>query len=131
VGGQQSPSYNAALWSFASSGSLLNTYPLASLGSQVQGVAVDGNGVVYTGYASGSVADEIAQLAPPGYSPAAGMPIPSPTPYAVSSGGSLPSISVAVAPAAAVRGAQGGGSPQPLASPSPSSSPITISTRRP
>jgi hypothetical protein len=119
LGGEQSPSYNAALWSFSSVGALLNTYPLASLGNVVEGVAVDGNGVVYTAYANGITADEIAQLAPPGYSPAAGMPIPSPTPYVVASGGQLPGISIAVAPAAAVRGSQGGGSPQPLATPSP------------
>ena len=122
LGGEQSSTYYASLWNFSSAGSLLNTYPLASLGSLVQGVAVDGSGVVYAAY-PGESADEIAQLAPPGYSPGVGMPIPSPTPFAVSSEGpSLPYVSVAVAPAGGVRGAQGsGGSPQPLATTTPAS----------
>jgi len=130
VGGQQSPSYDAALWSFSSAGSLLNTYPLASLGSVIEGVAVDGNGVVYAGYA-GASADEIAQLAPSGYTPGAGMPIPSPTPYVVPSASALPIMSLAVAPAAGVRGTQGsgGGSPQPLSS--PAATHRSTSTRRP
>ena len=124
VGGQQGTTSDAVLWSFSSTGSLLNTYPLASLGSLLEGVAVDGNGVVYAGYASGSVpsgSDEIAQLAPTAYTPAAGMPIPSPSPFVVNTGSpALPTVSVAVAPAAGVRGAQGrSGSPQPLATSSP------------
>ncbi|HTV91309.1 MAG TPA: hypothetical protein VMG98_01185, partial [Verrucomicrobiae bacterium] len=128
VGGQQGTTSDAVLWSFSSTGSLLNTYPLASLGSLLEGVAVDGNGVVYAGYA-GASADSIVQLAPSSYSPGTAMAIPSPTPFvAPSSGPATVSISTAVAPAAGVRGAQGrSGSPQPLAT----SSPAATSRREP
>ena len=123
IGGQNATDV-AALWYLSMSGSLLNSYTYASLGSQVQGVAVDGAGTVYAGYASGGAPSgsvDIAQLAPTSYTAGAGMPIPSPTPYVLNTGNpALPSISVAVAPAAAVRGAQGNnGSPQPLATSSP------------
>lgn len=133
VGGENE-SDAAALWNFSPSGTLLNTYTYTTLGGLIQGVAVDGNGTVYAAFANGSAPsgqDEIAQLASPGYAVGTNMPVPSPTPYVLNTGNpALPSVSVAVAPAAGVRGAQGGGgSPQPLASASPTSSPAALRHR--
>lgn len=131
VGGENA-SGSAALWYFSSAGSLLNTYTYTSLSSLIQGVAVDGNGTVYAAY-SGSTADEITQVTAPSYSAGATLPIPSPQPYAVpSSPPYLPYVSVAVAPAAGVRGASGGGgAPQPLTTASPSAPPAAIRPRKP
>lgn len=109
VGGQAPPSYDGALWNFTSLGALLNSYPSASLGTEVQGVAVDGNGLVYAAYGSGASVS-VVTLAPPSYTIGTS-PI---TPPAVSP----VNVSLGVAPAAGVLGDRsGGGSPQPLGTP--------------
>ena len=109
TGGQSPPAYNGALWNWTALGALLNTYTSVNLGSEVEGVAVDGNGLLYAAYASGSSVS-VVTLAPPSYAIGTS-PI---TPPAVSP----VNVSVGVAPAAGVLGNRvGGGSPQPLSSP--------------
>jgi hypothetical protein len=121
AGIQTSPN-SGALWDWSPLGALLNTYSAG--GADAEGVAVDGNGVVYlaylTGTGGGPFADFIAPLAPPSYAAGNAMAIPSPAPYVMPSGPSATSISVAVAPAAGVLGNRsGGGSPSPLSTQSP------------
>ena len=118
-GGQNSTEYGA-LWNWSPAGVLLNTYASASFGTTVNGVAVDGNGVVYAAY-EGSSSDSVALLSSPSYAAGTTIPIPSPSPFVASTGGSLPvSISVAVLPAAGVLGnTNGGGSPTPISTASP------------
>jgi hypothetical protein len=114
--GGQNPTGYGALWNWSPAGVLLNTYASASFGSTVNGVAVDGNGVVYAAY-EGSSSDSIALLSSPSYTAGTTIPIPSPLPFVASSSGPLPpvSISIAVAPAAGVLGNRnGGGSPSPI-----------------
>jgi hypothetical protein len=76
--------------------------------------------VVYAAY-EGSSSDSIALLSSPSYAAGTTIPIPSPSPFVASTGGSLPvSISVAVLPAAGVLGNNnGGGSPTPISTASP------------
>lgn len=121
--GEAVPSYAGALWNWSQAGVPLNTYAGASFGSTVNGVAVDGNAVVYAAY-EGSSSDSIALLSSPSYTAGTTMPIPSPSPFVASSAGPLPvSISVAVAPAAGVLGNnRSGGSPSPISTQSPAAS---------
>jgi hypothetical protein len=124
AGVQTSPN-SGALWDWSPLGALLNTYSAG--GADAEGVAVDGNGVVYlaylTGTGGGPFADFIAPLAPPSYAAGSAMAIPSPAPYVMPSGPSATSISVAVAPAAGVLGNRsGGGSPSPISTQSPAPS---------
>ncbi len=123
--GESSTSSGVA-WSWSPLGALLNTYQAG--GVDDEGIAVDGNGLVYAAYYQGTYpgpyADVVAPLSPPSYTSGSPMAIPSPVPFVVSSGGALPvSISVAVAPAAGVLGNRsGGGSPSPLNTQSPAPS---------
>jgi hypothetical protein len=106
--GQSPPNYDGTLWNWTAAGALLNTYASASLGTEVEGVAVDGNGTVYAAYGGRSYG--VVTLAPPSYTIGTS-PI---TPPAVSP----INISVGVAPAAGILGNRtGGGSPIPLGTP--------------
>jgi hypothetical protein len=104
----QSPANDyGTLWNWSAAGTLLNSYASASLSSEVEGVAVDGNGTVYAAYDDSY---SVVTLAPPGYAIGTS-PI---TPPAVSP----VNISVGVAPAAGIVGNRnGGGSPNPLGTP--------------
>jgi streptogramin lyase len=98
---------------------LLNTYASPSFGTTVNGVAVDGNGVVYAAY-EGSSSASIALLSSPTYTAGTTIPIPSPSPFVLPSGPSVVSISVAVLPAAGILGNRSGGeSPTPISTASP------------
>ena len=117
-GGQNSTDYGA-LWNWSPAGVLLNTYASPSFGTTVNGVAVDGNGVVYAAY-EGSSSDSIALLSSPTYTAGTTIPLPSPSPFVLPSGPSVVSVSVAVLPAAGILGNRSGGeSPTPISTASP------------
>jgi hypothetical protein len=122
AGKQESSPLDGALWNWSPAGVLLNTYTAG--GADAEGVAVDGDGVVYlaylTGTGGGPFADFVAPFSPPSYTSGTAMAIPSPAPFVVPSSPSAIAISVAVAPAAAIIGNQsGGGSPSPISTASP------------